>query len=157
MPTRPSRPAGPSAGTPALFDLPAAPVRLRPARYHQVLTERAAALAGRRSWDLWHDLFGPAYDQVLAETGDVSECVAVTVAYAESVLGGPADPRLRALIGRAVRTHGKAGAYGYREALDRLDGDNPADLHRYALAVARRVTRDLNNSSPDQTLNRSTP
>jgi len=131
---------------PTLFTVdprPATTVVRQPAYYRAAIRARLEVVNGRRSWDAYRDVFAPAYDDCRAATGDVMECIAVAVAMVEWVLGEPPPAQLRTLIARGVRTHGKAILYGYNEALARIDNtDDPTAMHRYALAVVRRIVRE---------------
>lgn len=130
--------------TPRLFELDndaLAVIATRPVYYRVAIRKRVAALAGRRSWDVYREVFAPAYDDVVAATGDALECVAVVLAFVEYVLGEPPPAQLRALIGRDVRAFGKSALYGYDQALA-AGVEDPMAIHRYALTVARRVMNE---------------
>lgn len=114
-------------------------VMTRPAYYRTAIAARITALEGRRSWDAYRDVFAPAYDDTQEAMHDVVENVAVAVAMVEWLLGEPPPPALRTLIDRGVRAHGKAILYGYNAALAVVVSDDPTAIHRYALAVVKRL------------------
>lgn len=113
------------------------------ALWRAAVSTQLAATAGVRSWDLYGDVYSPAWD-TLAKAGveDPGEYIALTAHYVESVLGEPVEGQGRALVARMVREFGKAALYGWQAAL-KLPDVEPAELHRYARVVAQRTVREL--------------
>lgn len=131
----------------AALDLGPNAVPTRPTecpRWRAALERRTTTdLAGRRSWDLYADLFSPTYDDLLddADAG-VAECIGLVCGFVEYVTGEALDSEARKLVAQGVRRHGKAMLYGLDQAIGTTE-DNPRQWYRYALAVARRTCRDL--------------
>jgi hypothetical protein len=120
---------------PVVPDKPGLPV------WQAALAERMPALEGRRSFDVYRDLFAPAFDQCkLASVGD---CIAITVAFVEYLDGEPLGTDDRALVAKLVRRFGKAAMYGLAQALGVTREDDGKDRYRYARQVAQRTVEEI--------------
>lgn len=124
-----------------------APVGPPPA-WRVVLAELVAAMRGRRSWDLYRDVYAPAADRMLAE-GDLGDLIALTVDYLERVTGDDVDTDERKRLAKLVRSHGKAALFGLSEAVPRTDTQTVAEYVRYATTVAANVRARIREGETD--------
>lgn len=125
-----------------------------PAVWRQVLEGLAlAAPADRRSWDVYVDAYGPAWDRVLAAVPEdrdpTGELIALTTHYVETVTGEPVTGEDRKVVAMLVRQFGKAGLYGISKALGATDGQHMRDWYRYARQVAARTVADLRTTTEE--------
>lgn len=100
------------------------------------------AVTGKRTWDLFHDIYSPTADE-LFEKGSIGDLIALTVHYAETVIGGKVTAGERKRIAQVVRIHGKAIIYGMQEGLARTDEPGCAGAITYATAVAQSTHRKI--------------
>jgi len=113
------------------------PAALRPVPiWKQAVVRHQQDVVGRRSWDLYLDVYSPAADEVFA-AGDIGELIALTAHYVEAATGTTPDAAERKRVAALVRSHGKAALHGLREALMRTDDHTFPEMCRYATAVAQ--------------------
>lgn len=106
------------------------------------LDRAKAAVNGRRTWDLFVDIYSPAADE-LFEKGSIGDLIALTVNYVETVIDGKVTGAERARIAKVVNLHGKAILYGMQEGLARTEGPGCSGAITYAVAVARSTHRKI--------------
>ncbi|MCP4348668.1 MAG: hypothetical protein GY795_24585 [Desulfobacterales bacterium] len=104
---------------------------------------RLAALQGRRSWDLYTDVYAPAWDEMMAAGGTPGDAVALVCSFVETARGKPLDEMERGLVAKLVRLYGKAALYGMREAMGRTNDETARDWYRYGSQVARRTVAEI--------------
>lgn len=115
------------------------------------VSEKMAENAGRRSWDLYADVYAPAWDLMLGhhqdeETSAVGSCIAIAVHYLETVEARPLTDGERALIARLVRQYGKVSLYALSRAVGATETMDVRAYYRYARAVAERINQGLQES-----------
>lgn len=128
---------------PSLPGIDLAQIPSVPPPWTVALAHYADINTGRRSWDLFADVYGPAYD--LARAEGISEAIALCVHFLETIDGEPLDARGRKLVAQLVRMNGKAALYGLAQAVGVTETDGMRDRYRYARVVAARAARDAAN------------
>lgn len=121
--------------------------------YLHVVRAQAAKLQaqGRRSFDVYREVFSPAYDTVLNdpdidEHERVGRLIGMACDYIAYVDGVRVEPEERRLVAKMVRQYGKAAMYGYSKALGVVEGGR-VDRFRYARVVAQRAVREMTDGN----------
>lgn len=125
-----------------------APRASGPVPWRAYLHEREVAMEGRRSWDLYRDIYGPAANRLFAE-GCIGDLVALTIDYVENVTGDEADNAEKKRIAQVVHKHGKAALHGLHEAIGHTEDMTVGTYVKYALAVCKNTTTRLRNEEAD--------
>lgn len=123
--------------------VPAAEMVARPAHavapaptWRKALAQQMGRVAGRKSWDLYREAYGPAADVVL-NYGEMGDLVALVVDYVEAVTGEDLEGTERSRVAKLTRNYGKSALYALSEAVHRTDDQTVAEYVRYATAVCK--------------------
>lgn len=120
---------------PVIADAPQMPT------YKAALADGMAKLEGRRSFDVYRELFAPAYD--VCRIAGMGDCIAVVVAFVEYIDGETPSAADRDLIAKLVRQFGKAALYGLAQAIGVTNEETGRDRYRYARQVAKHTVAKI--------------
>lgn len=131
----------PLPGMSELAPPPAAQVAPTPT-WRRAISEQMIRLQGRKSWDMYADVYSPAAD-IVFHYGEIGDLIAITIDFLEAVTGEEIDTPERSRIAKLVRAEGKAALYGLGEAVHRVDTQTVPEYVRYAVAVCKKVNRSV--------------
>lgn len=141
--TPPSGVSGPSDTLPFGGPADRTPVPVAPG-WREAIGERMAAVVGARSWDLYADVYEPAWDLVLAGPNpNAGDGIALATHYIETVVGDELTAGDRSLVAMLIRQYGKAGIFGLSRAVGATENATVRDYYRYARQVCARIVAEI--------------
>lgn len=117
--------------------------------WRDVLSRHRDAVTGRRTWDLFVDIYSPAADEVFAD-GNLGDLIALTLDYVKVVHGGDLTGAERTRIAKIVRMYGKAVIHGMQEAMSRIDSPGLGPAITYGAAVAQATHRKIRHTEAQE-------
>jgi hypothetical protein len=117
-----------------------------PEPWREYVGERMVGLNGKRSWDLYADVYSPVADRLVAES-KVNDLIAITLDYLAAVTGDEIESTDRARVAQLVRKHGKAALHGMNEAIGRTEDLDVGARVRYASAVCKRTMAQIRSDT----------
>lgn len=133
----------PEVQAPLVLVPPPLPANTEMPPWRIALARARETINGRRSWDLYADVYAKAADDVFAH-GQIGDLIALTVDYLEQSTDDDLSGPERRRVAELVRNYGKTALYAIHEALPRAEGGTKAML-TYANVVAKSTLNKIRN------------